>query len=374
MKEKIFVIACGGTGGHLTPGIALAEELLARGHKCVLVVSKKTVDQNLCSAYPHLSFVQFPGVGFSKKIYSWPKFIYFLSKNFFKAIHLLRRLQPTAVIGFGGFTNAGIILSAYLLRKPCFLHEANQVVGKAIRCLSRIATKVYLPEGISLPSVSMNKQVTLGFPLRKDFQKKDKKTSRKQLGVGLYQKLLVVLGGSQGAASFNKWVLDNLKQLTTHNINVVCVTGIGKHSQHTLEIPQGDAVSKVMFIPFSHDVATLLSAADLVIGRAGAGTIAELIQCETPSILIPYPQAADNHQLTNALALEQKGGCLVLEQKHMYRLLDETLHLVSDDDLLSDMSHQLRHIQSGNAARELANDIEATLKRLQPPPVLDLGK
>ena len=77
MKEKIFVIACGGTGGHLTPGIALAEEFLARGHKSVLIVSKKVVDQNLCSAYPHLSFVQFPGVGFSKKIYSWPKFIWY---------------------------------------------------------------------------------------------------------------------------------------------------------------------------------------------------------------------------------------------------------------------------------------------------------
>ena len=137
--------------------------------------------------------------------------------------------------------------------------------------------------------------------------------------------------------------MDNLKQLAAHNINVICITGIGKHPQRTLEIPQEDTLSKVSFIPFSHDVATLFSAADLVIGRAGAGTIAELIQCETPSILIPYPQAADNHQFANASALEQKGGCLVLEQRHMYRLLDETLHLISNEDLLLDMSLQLQH-------------------------------
>ena len=366
MNEKVFVIACGGTGGHLTPGIALAEELSARGHKCVLVISKKVVDQSFCSAYPHLSFVQFPGIGFSRKIRSWPKFVYLLLKNFFKSFSLIKRLQPVAVIGFGGFTNGGIILSAYLLRRPCFLHEANQVVGKAIRYLSRIATKVYLSEGVLLPSISINKKVTLGFPLRKNFQKKDKKASRKQLNVNPYQKLLVVLGGSQGALSFNKWVLDNLKQFATHNINVVCVTGIGKHPQRTLEISQEDTISKVMFIPFSHDVAALFSAADLVIGRAGAGTIAELIQCETPSILIPYPQAADNHQLANALALEQKGGCMVLEQEHMYRLLDETLHLIFNNDLLSDMSHQLQLIQSGNVAYDFANDIEKTLKQREP--------
>lgn len=367
MSEKIFVIACGGTGGHLTPGIALAEEFLARGHKCVLIVSKKLVDQSLCSAYPNISFVQFPGIGFSKKIYTWPKFLYFLLKNFFKAIHLLKRLQPSAVIGFGGFTNAGIMLSAYLLRKPCFLHEANQVVGKAIRYLSRIATKVYLPEGVALPSISLNKQAILGFPLRKEFQKKDKKASRQQLNINTYQKLLVVLGGSQGALCLNKWVLDNFKQLTAHNINIICVTGIGKHPQRTLEVPQEDAISKVTFIPFSHNVSALFSAADLVIGRAGSGTIAELIQCETPSILIPYPQAADNHQLANALNLEQRGGCLVLEQKYMYRLLDETLHLITNDDLLNDMRQQLQHIQTPHVARQLADDIEMTLKHLQRP-------
>ena len=374
MNEKIFVIACGGTGGHLTPGIALAEELSMRGHKCVLVVSKKAVDQKFCSAYPHFSFVQFPGIGFSKNFLSWPKFLYFLFKNFFKAVRLLKKLHPAAVIGFGGFTNASIILSGYLLKKPCFLHEANQVVGKAIRYLSWITTKVYLPEGVSLSSISMNKQVSLGFPLIKSFQKKDKKESCKRLNVSPYQKLLIVLGGSQGALSFNKWVLDNFKQLALHNINVICVTGVGKHSQQTLEISQQGVVSKVIFIPFSYDVATLFSAADLVIGRAGAGTIAELIQCETPSILIPYPQAADNHQLANALSLEQKGGCLILEQKHMYRLLDEVLHLISNNDLLSDMRLQLQHVQSENVANELANDIEKTLMQLQPPSVLHFEK
>jgi UDP-N-acetylglucosamine--N-acetylmuramyl-(pentapeptide) pyrophosphoryl-undecaprenol N-acetylglucosamine transferase len=372
MKEKLFVIACGGTGGHLTPGIALAEEFLSRGHKCVLIISKKLVDQKLCSAYPHITFIKFPGVGFSKNIFALPKFIYFLFKNFFKAICLLKRLQPVAVIGFGGFTNASVVLSAYLLRKPCFLHEANQVIGKTIRYLSRIATKVYLPEGVLLNSISSHKQETFGFPLRKEFQKKDKNASRKQLNIDCHQKLLVVLGGSQGALCLNKWVLDHLKPLAEHNINVICVTGIGKNPQQMVEVPQEENASKVIFLPFSNNVSVLLSAADLVIGRAGAGTIAELTQCETPSILVPYPQAADNHQLANALALEQKGGCLVLEQKHMYRLLDETLHLIFNDDLLNDMRYQLKHIASVNVAHKLADDIEAHLSKSFTLPDLEL--
>ena len=353
---KTFVIACGGTGGHLSPGIAIAEELIARGHKCVLIISNKNVDQKLCSAYPQIPFIQFPGIGFPKKMYIWPKFFYLLVKNFIKALQLLKSIKVDAVIGFGGFTNMGIVSAATCLKKPCFLHEANQKIGKTIRVLSFIATKIYLPEGIFLKNILAQKVRYVGFPLRREIQKIDKTIAREKLKMDPKKKLIVFTGGSQGAKIFNKWVLENFESLFEYGINIICLTGIGGQPQ-TIEKNE----CKVSFIPFSQKMHILFSGADLVIGRAGAGTIAELTQCETPSILIPYPFSAEGHQLANAIRFEQSGGCLVLEQVQMYRLKDEIMRLLNESELLKDMSFNLHQLNQDNATQMIADDIEKTL-------------
>ena len=357
---KTFVIACGGTGGHLSPGIAIAEELMSRGHKCILIISHKHVDQKLCAAYPQIPFIQFPGIGFSKKIYIWPKFFYLLGKNFIKALRLLKSIKADAVIGFGGFTNMGVMLAAAFLHKPCFLHEANQKVGKAIRTLGPIATKIYLPDGVFLKNVLAQKISYMGFPLRREIQKINKLVAREKLGINSKKKLIVFTGGSQGAKIFNQWVLENFESLFQYNINVICLTGVGNQKQ-VIE----RNTCKLSFMPFSQEMHILFSAADLVVSRAGAGTIAELTQCETPSILIPYPFAAENHQLANALAFEQSGGCLVLEQKQMYQLKDEIMRLLSETELLHDMSFNLHQLNQESATLMITNDIEKTLAGLK---------
>lgn len=353
---KTFVIACGGTGGHLSPGIAIAEELIARGHKCILIVSNKNVDQKLCSAYPQIPFIQFPGIGFSKKICTWPKFFYLLAKNFIKSLHLLKQMKADAVVGFGGFTNMGIVVAATLLRKPCFLHEANQKIGKTIRLLSSIATKIYLPEGVFLENILAQKFSHMGFPLRREIQKVDKNFARERLGFSTKRKLIVFTGGSQGAKTFNNWVLENFESLFEYNVNIICLTGIGRQEQIIEK-----STCKLSFIPFSQNMHILFSAADLVIGRAGAGTIAELIKCETPSILIPYPFAAEDHQLANALTFQQSGGCLVLAQEQLYRLRDEIMHLLNETDLLNDMAFNLHQMNQEDATQMIVDDIEKCL-------------
>ena len=354
---KTFVIACGGTGGHLSPGIAIAEELMARGHKCILLISNKNVDQQLCSAYPKIPFIQFPGIGFSKKkIYLWPKFFYLLAKNFIKSLHLLKHIKVDAVIGFGGFINMGVVIAAALLRKPCFLHEANQKIGKTIRFLCSMATKIYLPEGVFLKNILAQKFSHMGFPLRQEIQKVDKNLARETLGFSEKGKLIVFTGGSQGAKTFNNWVLENFESLFEYDINIICLTGIGRREQIIEK-----STCKLSFIPFSQNMHILFSAADLVIGRAGAGTIAELIKCETPSILIPYPFSAEDHQLANALAFQQSGGCLVLEQNQLYRLKDEIMHLLNETELLNDMTFNLHQLNQEDATQMIVNDIEKTL-------------
>ena len=172
IQPKHFLIACGGTGGHLSPGIAVAQELTARGHRCKLLISEKRVDKTLCGSYPELEFIPLPGIGFSKKLSNLPRCLWAAFKNIVQSFRLLRQSKADAVIGFGGFTNVGIILAAKFLRKPCFLHEANRIPGRAVRTLGRWATTVYVPE-IFQKQQHLRMKVC-GFPIRREFQKLDK--------------------------------------------------------------------------------------------------------------------------------------------------------------------------------------------------------
>ena len=146
------LIVCGGTGGHLTPGIAIAEELSLRGHACTLVVSRKKVDARLIQNYPRLEFVEAPGAPFSWDPEFLLKFIWAQFTAFIFAMRLISRKKPDLVIGFGGFLTAGVAFPAYLEGIPFALHEANRVVGRSNRLLSRMANRVFLPEGVALKS------------------------------------------------------------------------------------------------------------------------------------------------------------------------------------------------------------------------------
>ena len=131
-----FIISCGGTGGHLSPGIALAEGLIERGHTCYLVISNKDVDSRLIRNYSHLKFIRIPGVGFSFSLRGLLGFAREQLRGLAFAVKLLRKVKPDMVIGFGGVTTVGIAVAAYLLGCPVVLHEANHRAGKAIRFLS----------------------------------------------------------------------------------------------------------------------------------------------------------------------------------------------------------------------------------------------
>ena len=462
IQPKHFLIACGGTGGHLSPGIAVAQELTARGHRCKLLISEKRVDKTLCGSYPELEFIPLPGIGFSKKLSNLPRCLWAAFKNIVQSFRLLRQSKADAVIGFGGFTNVGIILAAKFLRKPCFLHEANRIPGRAVRTLGRWATTVYVPE-IFQKQQHLRMKVC-GFPIRREFQKLDKAVAKRNLGFDPKKLLLVIVGGSQGARVLTQWAREHSEDFKQQNLQLLCLTGMrndgegatetatafasvveirekcGNKAEQTTEavapmtkpetdndgsiqktavIPEegdgawrnetvaskvkfsdivdeknkafelktehiankehpsselSDASSStkpsmsiglgeplIRFIPFSHQMHIVYSAADVVIGRAGAGTIAELTVCETPSILIPLPTSADGHQRANARAFEQQGGCVCLEQDELPKLLGKVLEFLSDKEKREAISERLRELHPADATRLMVTDIERAL-------------
>lgn len=355
-----YVISCGGTGGHLSPGISLAEGLVAHGHEAVLLISQKKVDARLSEKYPHLRFERMPGSGFSWSPLQLLRFGVSQTQAMATCVRLLRRLRPDGVVGFGGFTSAPIVLAGRTLGIPVALHESNRVPGRAIRTLGRLADRVYLPPGIRIPGIRSVVTRHVGLPVRREIVRHAQATARAALGLDPSQRLLVVLGGSQGASALNDWTRTHLEALAAEGIQVYCVTGLGKGQDGPVELKtKTGAPIRAVFAAFSDRIAELMSAADLVLTRAGAGTLAELIRCETPAILVPFPHAADDHQRANAAFFERQGGGVVVAQNSLGQLKAEVLDVMFNDWLLRKFRENLRRMDRANSLDFMLADLAA---------------
>ena len=354
-----FVIACGGTGGHLSPGIALAEALVARGHTVTLFISHKKVDTRLVEKYPHLPAERVPSAPFGWRPGVHLRFHLKQTQGLLFSLRFLSKNRPDAIIGFGGFTNAGVVMAARWLGIPVALHEANRVPGRAVRVLSRFAARLYLPPGVRLPGRRGVMIRHTGLPVRNEISRLPRDEARARLGLDPAQKLLVVLGGSQGSGNLNQWAEQNLAALAHEGIQVYCVTGLGKGSEGVRELAdKSGRVVRSWFEAFSDRVGVLMSAADLVLSRAGAGTLAELVRCETPAVLIPYPHAADNHQWANAAYFEQQGGGVVVADHALAGLRQEVLDVIFNDWLLNKFRTNLHRMSQENTIDTIVHDLE----------------
>ena len=363
-----FIIACGGTGGHLSPGIALAEALIARGHTVTLFISHKRVDTRLVEKYPHLPTERVPSAPFGW----WPnvhlRFHWKQAHGLLFSLRVMRTARPDAIIGFGGFTNAGVVLAGRLLGIPVALHEANRVPGLAIRVLSRFAARLYLPPGVRLPGIRGVVVRHTGLPVRNEITRLPRDEARARLGLDPAQKLLVILGGSQGSGNLNQWAEQNLTVLAHEGIQVYCVTGLGKGHEGVRELHgKSGQVVRSWFEAFSDRIGVLMSAADLVLSRAGAGTLAELVRCETPAVLIPYPHAADNHQWANAAYFEQQGGGVVVADHALAGLHQEVIDVIFNDWLLNKFRLNLHRMSQENTIDMIVHDLESLASGTPPP-------
>jgi len=366
-----FIIACGGTGGHLSPGIALAEALVALGHSATLLISHKKVDARLSEKYPQLTFERVPSAPFGWRPDTHLLFHWRQTQGLLFSLALIKRVRPDVIVGFGGFTNAGVVLAGRMCRVPVALHEANRIPGRATRVLSRFARRLYLPPGVRLPGRLGLMVRHTGLPVRNEIVRLTRTEARSRLGVDPVQKLLVVLGGSQGSGSLNQWNEANLAALTHEGVQVWCVTGLGKGEIRIREFPsKSGQVVRAWSEQFSDRVGVLMSAADLVLSRAGAGTLAELVHCETPAILIPYPHAADDHQRANAAYFEQQGGGLVIAESALAGLRQEILDVIFNDWLLNKFRTNLRRMSQENCIDNIVQDLEALATGAPPPRLL----
>ena len=354
-----MVVACGGTGGHLAPGISLAQIMEERGHPCWLFISQKKVDLRLSEKYGDLSFVQVPGRPFSKNPLKFALFTKELAKGVLFSLRFFRKAGIDCVFGFGGYSSVAPVLAAKIRGLPYFLHEANRGVGKTTKKLARGSARTYLPEGIRIEGLSPNRTRPCGYPVRREIRRMSRVRARSKLNIRPDERLLVLIGGSQGAERLNLWIKQNLDRLASDGISVFAVTGPGNESGGEIELKSGNNRKvKARFVPFCDDMAALLSCADIVVSRAGAGAIAEITRCRVPSILVPYPYAADDHQKLNASFLESKGAAVVCEERNLQNLFEEARELIFNEELQAILQRNLDHAEKSDPLSLMASDID----------------
>jgi UDP-N-acetylglucosamine--N-acetylmuramyl-(pentapeptide) pyrophosphoryl-undecaprenol N-acetylglucosamine transferase len=250
--------------------------------------------------------------------------------------------------------SVGPALAARLAGVPVLAHEANRRPGKAVRLIARFARSVHLPTGVRIPGVAAGRQHDSGYPVRAEMRPLAKELARRTLGFPATGRLLLITGGSQGAAPLNRWVEARLDDLAARGIHALCLTGPGGRDERLER-----AGSVVHFLPFCHQMAAAYSAADLAVTRAGAGTLAELATCRTPAILVPLPHAADDHQTANALQAAAGGAAILLPERELGRLGEVAFGRITDNAALAAMRDALALADAANHWEELARDTVA---------------
>lgn len=318
---KQFVIACGGTGGHLFPGLAVAEELHQRGHEVLLLVSEKEIDAVALRDHPQFRREKLPSIGMPALLSpAFPRFMKRSWDSFSTCRRLYSRYRPVAVLGMGGFTSAAPLLAARTMRIPCFLHESNAIAGRANRLAARWADRVLLGIKDCETSFTGRACCVTGTPVRRDLGAPiPKGEARAAFGLDPDSPTLLVMGGSQGAAGINQLLfrsapyLSDFRDAEGHPLQVIHLTG--ERDDNLAAINYQREGIRVYVSAFHHRMAEAYSAADLVVSRAGASSLGEISQFGLPSLLVPFPFAAEQHQHRNAEAFRDAGAAEMIEEK-----------------------------------------------------------
>jgi UDP-N-acetylglucosamine--N-acetylmuramyl-(pentapeptide) pyrophosphoryl-undecaprenol N-acetylglucosamine transferase len=393
-KNPFIAIACGGTGGHLFPGIAVAEQLKQRGCDVALLISPKDVDQQAIRALerrtparrveaetPNIqhptSNIQCPGAetGAPFEIFTLPAvglqnrnyFSFGVSfvKSLFASRKIFRKRNPDAVLAMGGFTSAPPIFVGKEMGAKTFLHESNTIPGKANRYLARFVDEAFVGFPETAARLRAKKVMPTGTPVRPQFFQASRIThhaSRPALGFDLDRPVILVVGGSQGASGLNDMVLSALPLLAPKNWQWLHLTGATDFEKVKAAYAARGLTAIVK--PFFAEMDLALGAATAAVSRAGASSLAEIAAVRLPALLVPFPAAADNHQFFNARAFEKSGAAKLLDQNNSTpeKVAATLAELMEDESARSQIQSALAQRHAPNAAAEIAENILAVVQ------------
>lgn len=350
------LLAGGGTGGHVFPAIAVAERIRdAENDAEILFIGTKGKIE--ATAVPAAGF-KFKSIwisGFSRK--SMKENLLFPVKlivSIFQSIGICMKFKPQVIVATGGYVSGPAVIGARVMGAKVVLIEPNSYPGITTRLLERKADEIHLmfKDAIEFLRVKENIFVT-GDPVRKSLAEADRAEARKSLGIGSEDKVLFVVGGSLGAKAINGAVAGALPEFEKEGITLLWQTG-----KTTYDGFKQHASDRVRIYPFIDNMNDVYAASDLVLARAGATTIAELAYLNKPSVLVPFPMAAENHQFRNARSMVEAGAALLVEEKNLKNeLVQSVATLLNDGEKRGEMIRNLEKLGGKDAAGVIAGRV-----------------
>jgi UDP-N-acetylglucosamine--N-acetylmuramyl-(pentapeptide) pyrophosphoryl-undecaprenol N-acetylglucosamine transferase len=359
-SAPLVAIACGGTGGHLFPGIAVGDELVRRGCDVMLLISPKEVDQQAVRAAHGMQVVTLPAVGLVRG--NIVGFIKGFRASYREARRVFSARPPQAVLAMGGFTSAPPVLAGRKFRAATFLHESNTIPGRANRLLSWFISQAFVGFPCSAQRLHADDVLVTGTPVRPAFVPGDSEAARVALGLQPERETLLVMGGSQGASAINQLIVRCLADLQRQlpEAQFLHLTGTKDHEKIAAAYRAANAPAIVR--PFLSEMELALSAATVAVSRSGASSLAEFAAMRVPAILIPFPAATDDHQFHNARALVETGAARMLGEQRATpeNLTRMIVELMTNANERQRLASALAAWDRPNAAGDIA---EAILKK-----------
>lgn len=356
-----IVIAGGGTGGHLFPGIAVAEEFLKRDprNQVIFIGTKRGIEHRLLGNLGYeLKLIDVEGLK-GRGLKALLRGAYMIPKSMWQSRCLLKDFSPDAVIGVGGYASGPAVITAWLMGIPTAIAEQNALAGNTNRILGKFVDRVFLTYEQSKSHFSARKVAVTGNPVRAAFaarldQAKDKQSGRQ----------ILIFGGSQGAAAINKTVIAMLPLLQKMKDRVRVVHQTGERDLAMVREAYQQYGIEAQVSPFITDMVSAYAASDLIICRAGATSLAEITVAGKASILIPFPFAANDHQTKNAQAMVESGAAHMLKESELTadKLYSRVEALLTDDEKLREMEVQSKKLGRPDAAARM---VDACIRLIQ---------
>jgi UDP-N-acetylglucosamine--N-acetylmuramyl-(pentapeptide) pyrophosphoryl-undecaprenol N-acetylglucosamine transferase len=370
------VIAGGGTGGHLYPGVAVARALVARGHDpaSLRFVGARRGLEAKTRALDDFPLTLLPGRGLERQLS-----VRSLVANaealagglaaVAMAVRSFAKWRPAVVISLGGYASLGCVVAAYLWRVPIIVVNVDAVPG----AVNRLAARVAAASAVSSPDVALARAVPTGVPVRAEMVAIDRspagrRAARHRLGLPAETKVVAVSGGSLGSRRINRATME-LAELWAGRTDVAIRHVVGRRDWPEVEsaIVPTDGLT-YQRVEYEEDMVSFYGAADVAVQRAGANTVAELALAGVPAVLVPLPTAPGDHQGANARAMANAGGAVVIPDNELdgARLARELDALIADGSLLTSMAGAAQTLARPQAAEEVARLVEERARRLGP--------
>ncbi len=349
MRKKIL-IAVSSTGGHIYPGLALADALKKKGWDVFFVGKKSEIIAREGYRFYALSSVGYPRMLSVLTAIFFVKIFY----SIIQSIKILLKEKPSIVIGFGGYVSFPVILSSWLMNIPSIIHEQNFIPGLANKLSTKFANKICISFEHSKKYFPSKKVVYSGNPVRQEILQINRLPST---GYRLPSTILI-FGGSQGAHNININLINSLDNFLPFKEKIRFIHITGENDFEIVKNAYQNNGFTAEVHKYLYNIETAYQKASFVVCRAGATTIAELIALKMPAILIPYPYSTEDHQKANAKYLAENGCAILIEEKEIKKLPKEIIKLLNNPEILAKMSASYQKTTYPNPIKTFLDLIE----------------